>query len=190
MVSIEKIISYWYLSLKDRNVVETIRWVWEDSSLSIFIGGRGRFSRSFISGCNMDPPNPRICFIGQQKVDPRRTFLSPVRRSPYKIDNFRGIHKLLTRFSKFRTGSSKIGCNMEHSRKVCKNLIYRRQFGLILRQTWATREHIPPVLFDPVCNSTTHLRRYAGSSLQHNRCVHTTGSPLILQVSAERAYWC
>ena len=37
---------------------------------------------------------------------------------------------------------------MEHSRKVCKNLIYHRQFGLILRQTCATREHIPPVLFD------------------------------------------
>ena len=32
------------LFLKDRNVVKTVRWVWEDSSLSVFIIlGRGRF---------------------------------------------------------------------------------------------------------------------------------------------------
>ena len=39
------------------------------------------------------------------------------------------------------------------------------------------------------CNNTTHIRRYAGSSVQHSRCANPTGSLLILQVSAERAYW-
>ena len=57
---------------------------------------------------------------------------------PIKSTIFEASPKLLTRFSifsKFRTGSSKTGSSMEHSRKVCKNVIYHRQFGLILRQT-------------------------------------------------------
>ena len=51
MVSIEKIISYWYLF------------------------GSGTIFGGFISGCNMKPTSSLIYFIGQQKVDLRRTIL-------------------------------------------------------------------------------------------------------------------
>ena len=51
-----------------RNVVETVWWVWEDSSLFVFILGSGTIFGSFISGCNMSPTDPRIVFIA---VSPR-----------------------------------------------------------------------------------------------------------------------
>ena len=74
---------------------------------------------------------------------------------------------------------------MEQSPTVRKTVIYHRQFGLVLRQTWTTRDHIPPVLLD-LLRATV---RYAGSYVQHGRSAHPTESSLILQVSAERVYW-
>ena len=124
----------------------------KDSSLScIYYLGSGTILGSFISGCNMKATSTRICFIDVRQIVKIWTKFPPVGALPIKSTIFEASPKLLTRFSifsKFRTGSSKTGSSMEHSRKVCKNLIYHRQFGLILRQTWATREHIPPVLFD------------------------------------------
>ena len=124
----------------------------KDSSLScIYYLGSGTILGSSISGCNMNPTNTRICFIVVRVSDKFQLKFYPAGALPIKSIIFEASPKLLTRFSifsKFRTGSSKTGSSMEHSRTVCKNVIYHRQFGLILTQTWATREHIPPVLFD------------------------------------------
>ena len=52
------------LSLKDRNVVETIRWVWvRFISFCIYCLGSGTIFWSFISGCNVSPTDTRIVFI-------------------------------------------------------------------------------------------------------------------------------
>ena len=45
------------------NVVRPYGEYWEDSSLTCIYGGRGRFSRGFIYGCNMSPTNSHIYFI-------------------------------------------------------------------------------------------------------------------------------
>ena len=118
------------LSLKDRNVVETVRWVWEDSSLSVFIGSGTIFVISN-RGWNMLRQWPCICFKCDQKVDLNCPFMSHRvwgRRSPYKINNFRSILKSFNGFWKFPTASSKTGCNMEHSRKFSKTVIYHNRF--------------------------------------------------------------
>ena len=93
---------------------------------------------SFISGCNMKATSTRICFIDVRQIVKIWTKFPAVGALPIKSTIFEASAKLLTRFSifsKFRTGSSKPGCNMEHFRKVCKNDTYHRQFGLMLRQT-------------------------------------------------------
>ena len=124
----------------------------KDSSLSrIYYLGSGTILGSFISGCNMKATSTRICFIVVRVSDKFQIKFYPAGALPIKSTIFEAFPKRLTRFSifpMFRTGSSKTGSSMEHSRKVCKNVIYHRQFGLILRPTWATREHTPPVLFD------------------------------------------
>ena len=128
MVSIEKIISYWYLF------------------------GSGTILGGFISGCNMRSPSTRICFIGQQKVDPRRPMLPHrawCRRSPYKIDNFRRFLKSFHTFVQFRQKLVAIWCTSEKSAKLSYLIGYSDR-------SWANYAR------HAACKTTCNTGRYAG----------------------------
>ena len=168
----------------------------KDSSLScIYYLGSGTILGSFISGCNMKATSTRICFIVVRQIVKIWTKFPAVGALPIKSIIFELSAKLLTRFSvfsKFRTGLSKTGSSMEHSRKVCKTVIYHRQFGLILTQTWATLDHTAPALsatlraqLQTIHNDTLIHPSTAAVPPLHEHA----GDSLILQVSAERAYW-
>ena len=81
----------------------------KDSSLScIYYLGSGTILGSFISGCNMKATSTRICFIVVRVSDK----IWPGRRSPYKIDHFRGIPKAFDAFFKVSTSSEHVRQNL------------------------------------------------------------------------------
>ena len=125
-----------HLSLKDRNVVKTVRWVWEDSSLSVFIVGSGTILMSFKSGCNMNSTNPRICFIVYTWICPGSVHLKwQVGALPIKSIIFGASWEFL----KVSNRLWKTGSNIEHFREISKTAIYLRWVGQILTRTYATR---------------------------------------------------
>ena len=98
----------------------------KDSSLScIYYLGSGTILGSFVSGCNMKATSTRICFIDVRQMDKiwikfghNLDKISPGRRSPYKIDNFRGIRKVFQSFEQVRQKLVAIWSTPEKSAKL------------------------------------------------------------------------
>ena len=82
--------------------------------LLVFIVRAGTLFGGFISGCNMNPTNTRICFI----VSHHFCKMCEMWRSPYKLDNFRGIRKTFESFEQVRQNLVAVWSTPEKSAKI------------------------------------------------------------------------